>query len=855
MGKPSNTYPAAIGRSELLALCAYAANAERQFGGLVEQSLTSPYQLPQPACLETTDQVMEALRRHRASQSLHVLWQDLNGQMDVEQVGKALSNIARGCLSLALASAEQETSAQHGQLIGDDGEPLSLSVIGMGKLGGDELNFNSDIDLVMTHRTTGKATGPRGLDAGQYLALVAQGLIKRMETVTPHGRVWVVDMRLRPFGQTGALVWSLPAMEDYFLAEGRTWERYAWLKAAHVAGDPNSASELLKSLRPFIYRRYLDYGIFDSLRSLHQKIDGQSQRLGGKDDIKRGPGGIRALEFLVQSLQLLEGGRTPDLQVPGFLPALTALEQAGFLDGPSAQSMRTAYGFLRTLENRLQAMTGRQTHQLPTPGPQLDHLAQLMGFDHANALMAQLKDYRDWVATEFHGRFADKGANQPSALSWPPGPDLADQLRACGMSEDIEKVVARLELLAKRIAKRPLSREGRLRLDRFLPKLIEQIAQQPNPHLGLEEMLSLIEQIAQRSAYVALLYERPEITKQVVKAFRASERIARWVIESPQLLDDLIDPQHSQDMPVPPKIDPNDLEAGLNRLGRWRQTTFLKTALAELNHSISTEKASQYLTQVADTCIQTVLEGIGEDAPLAVIAYGNTGAGTMHYASDLDCVFLHPHDHAPRNISKIAQRLISMVQLPLPGGRLFEIDTRLRPNGRAGLLVSDIEQFRLYQRDKAWLWESQALIRARWMAGDPALKATFDAIRKEVLMQPRDSKKTAQALQEMRKKQRLERKEGPIKKRINDLQFLAEFGVLTQAHGNEALLEARSPDQQLPLLEMLDSSLCAKLVASWQTLHQALHHQWLDRVPVLPEQTALDQMDEAIDAAWQGMLS
>lgn len=840
-----------ISPQTLVELCDYVANAQRQFPDLLETAQSQPQPLPPLAAFETDQALWEALRRHRAEHSIHILMQDLTGQASIEVVGQRLSTLARSCLALALTSAEQAVAAEHGALLDHNGQPLTLAVIGLGKLGGDELNFNSDIDVVMTHQGEGHATGRRQLGASQYFSAVAQGLIQRMDSVTEHGRVWVMDTRLRPFGSAGALVWSLPAMETYFLSEGRTWERYAWLKAAHAAGNGQTTKQLLDTLRPFIYRRYLDYGIFESLRALHRKIDGQSQRQGGHDDIKRGPGGIRALEFLIQSLQLLEGGRSPELQVAGFLPALAALERSGQLDTPTASRMRDAYGFLRTLENRLQAMTGQQTHHLPQPGAQLERLAYLMGMDNAAMLLEQLNAHRTWVAETFHGQFIEHTHRPSPKISWPPTPDWAVEIRQRGLADDVEEFIEPFETLTARLAKRPLSGEGRIRLDRLMPELVDKLLAQPEPTRGLGDVLALIEQIAQRSAYLSLLHERPEITEQVIHVFQASEQIARWVIDSPQLLDDLIDPTHRLTMPPPPNLDGTDPEMGLNQLGRWRQTTFLKTALAELNRSITVAQASQQLTQVIETCIEKVLTSLADDPPLAVIAYGNGGAGTMHYTSDLDCVFLHQHTDNSAQVIKIAQRLISMVQLPLPGGRLVEMDTRLRPNGRAGLLVSHIDQFADYQQHQAWLWEHQALIRARWMAGDASLQAAFDAIRQDVLTQPRDRRQTAEALQTMRHKQKSQRAEGAIKQRLNDIQFIAELGVLTQSHDNLGLVRTRLPDEQLAQVDGIHQALKDELMNHWHHLIEAQHHQWLDRVPSEQDDRLLATVDQAIARAWQ----
>lgn len=849
----------AINPQDLLVLSDYVANAERQFEGLVEESILKPPPCPSPESLQASggdlDAWMRALRRYRAGQSIHTLWLDLTGEIDIHDVGQRLSQTARDVLDLSLTFSEQHMERQYGPLIGLDGEPLHLAVLGMGKLGGNELNFNSDIDVVLAYRCNGKATGPRQLEAAQYLTQVAQSLIHQLDAVTAQGRVWVIDTRLRPFGASGALVWSVPAMEAYFLGEGRAWERYAWLKATHAAGDPGTSEVLLEALRPFIFRRYLDYGIFESLRALHEKIDGQSQLKGQDLDIKRGSGGIRALEFLVQSVQLLEGGRDPSLQVSGFDRALSALSEAGHIDQHSKEAMRAAYGFLRTLENRLQAMTGRQTHELPKNPADMARLADLMGFDHAKALSQALDHHRHWVRSEFSDKFLDRSvAKNNSQFSWPPEPDLAAQLTNHGVGEVAQSMADELHTLEKRLSRRPLSAEGRARLERLMPMLMDVLIHSPDPMQGLSDVTALIEHIAQRSAYLALLYEKPEICDRVVWAFKASEQIAQWVIKSPQLLDDLIDPTHQDTMPSHPEIDPSDPELGLNALGRWRQACFLRVALAEVSRQLTPAQASLALTDVAETCIQVILKSLQSEAPLAVIAYGNCGAGTMHYGSDLDCVFLHDTHSTSSDMARIAQRLISLMQLPLPGGRLFEIDTRLRPNGRAGLLVSEMGQFGRYQEDKAWLWEHQALIRARWVAGDPSLQEPFEAIRHQVLTRSREKESTAKALKDMRQKQRHERVETPIKQRLTDLQFVTEFGVLTQAHDHRALITLRSTEQQIDALTGLDATHRTELLDAWRSLIEQQHHRWLDRNPQPTDAEQLERVDALVATTWQALM-
>ena len=839
----------------------YVSAAERQFPGLSEQIKSQAPTLPPTAHDLSGPDYLSALRRYRAGASIHALWQEMTGQLSTEQMGQTLSGIAKSCLSHALADAEREVSTTHGQLRDSNGEPLTLSIIGMGKLGGHELNFNSDIDVVLTYRAPGTADGRRHLDAGQYLSQVGRGLIARLDTMTEHGRVWAVDTRLRPFGASGALVWSLPAIEAYFLSEGRTWERYAWLKASHSAGDKATSDAVLDTLRPFIYRRYRDYGIFESLRALHAKIDGQANASSDGQDIKRGRGGIRALEFLVQSLQLLEGGRTPSLQTPDFLGAVRALAASQFIDAELAQGMTHAYEFLRTLENRLQALTARQTHRLPTQPAQVERLAQLMGFGSVCEFERFRTEQQAWVHAQFSDLFLDRSglgelSNKQQSIEWPPIDSLHASLVEREVDTSSAEVIAdALTGLHQRLSKKPLSAEGRARLERLMPLFIETLTRQRDPTAGLNDLIALIETIARRSAYLALMYERPEILDHVIQVFGTSEKVAQWIIQAPQLLDDLIDPAHYATLPSPPVIDSPDPEQALNSLARWRQTRFLKTALAELSQSIDAQTAGKALSDVAQTCIQNILESIEQSPPLAVIAYGNLGAKSLHYASDLDCVFLHAQGEVESEVVRIAQRLITLMQLPLPGGRLFEIDTRLRPNGRAGLLVSHIDRFSSYQEDQAWLWEHQALIRARWIAGDQDLACRFETIRQEVLAQARDPKETAQTLWNMRQKQTSGRSESPIKKRLTDIQFVGEWAVLTQAHQNVALLDARATQDQLELAEGLPPSVSLGLQASFSELTNALHHQWLSRDPEPLKDEMINPIDALIAEAWQTIQS
>ncbi len=821
--------------------CRFVAEAWRRFPDAADPA--QPVAEPDPD--DMRGDPVATLRRYRQLASSHILWQDLTGQHDIAQTGRAISLLANRCLELALEVAEARVAERFGTLLDDNDEPLRLAILGLGKLGGDELNFNSDIDLVFARNGAGNSTGPKRIDAADWLKRVARELIGLVDPVTEHGRVWIVDTRLRPFGEAGALVWSLTAMEQYFLSEGRAWERYAWLKAAPVAGDRQTGARLIEALQPFIYRRYLDYGIFESLRELHRRIDANSRQLG--NDIKRGPGGIREMEFLVQSLQILRGGREPDLRCTGFVPALKACSALGLIPDQDSELIGKAYGFMRILENRLQAMTGRQGHELPSEESQRASLAWLMGSDHWDELVEELECHRQAVRSLFAERFRepDRPTEEDHGL-WPVSEGSDERLERAGFT-DPGQAASLLDGLQRSLGRRPISAEGRSRLDRLMPRLLDEVCTHQPPDTGLEDLLRLIEHVSRRSAYLSLLYERPETLQRLVRVFRASAKVADWIVESPQLIDDLLDPVHGLDLPAPPSPDTNDHEATLWALGRWRQASFLRTALAELDDRLDVRQVGAQLTDIAATILDQVLALVaGDDIP-AVIAYGNLGAGQLHYGSDLDLVFLHREGAAP---VRTVQRLISAMQMPLPGGRLFEIDTRLRPNGRAGLLVSPLESFADYQAEQAWTWEHQALIRARWIAGDASLKDRFENVRREILTTPRDIDKIREDLARMRQRQASERKESPVRRLLTDLQFVAELGILQGASDEPELIAARSTPDQLTALSntgWLEQQLSTELSQAWSVLMRQRHAGWLLRDF---DPAELTETQAVVDNAW-----
>jgi len=783
------------------------------------------------APLDDADAELESrLRRLRQLGALRIQWREMRGRHDVEQTGRELSALAARLIELALEEAERRVAERHGHPRDDDGDVARMTVLALGKLGGEELNFNSDVDLVYCHAATRPSDGARSLGPGEYFSRVAREVSALMERVTADGRAWIIDTRLRPFGQSGALVWSVDAMEQYFINEGRAWERYAWLKARPVAGDIALGEDLLQRIRPFVFRRYLDYGLFDSLRTLHAEIDQRSRREDLGADIKRGPGGIRELEFLIQSLQLLRGGREPALRRPGFLPALRAARRANLIDADEARAIDRHYRFLRALENRLQVMTGRQTHELPEADEGMSDLAMLMGLNSSEQLETRLRATRKEVRRWFQRRFDERPEADDAPALWPPDDSSAARLEALGF-EHPEDAAAGLRRLAERLSRRPLSAEGRRRLDRVMPELLGEIADHPPPDRGFNDLLGLVETIARRSAYLALLHERPQTLMRCVRVFQASARVAEWIIASPQLLDDLLAPDQQPALPLPPSLAPGDVESSLNALGRFRQAGFVRTALGQLDGALNRACARALLTELAEQVLRLAAElFLGPDAPeLAIIGYGNLGAAELHYTSDLDLVFLHAEGAAPL---RPVQRMINAMQLPLQGGKLYDIDTRLRPNGNAGMLVSSIDSFDDYQHRHAWIWEHQALLRARFVSGSENLRDRFEAIRGDVLTRPRDPAEVAEALVDMRRRQIRQRRESGEKRILGDIQFICEYEMLVHLHGHPDLITVRGTAQQLQTLRQagaLDATVAGTLAEIFDRTAALRDRRFLER--------------------------
>jgi [glutamine synthetase] adenylyltransferase / [glutamine synthetase]-adenylyl-L-tyrosine phosphorylase len=837
------------------------------------------------------------LRQYRTAESARLVWRDVLGLDDVADTLAGSTRLAERCLQLGLAALESEFAQRYGQVRAADGSVQRLVVFGLGKLGGGELNFSSDVDLVYAYEHDGQSDGARALAAEDYFARLGQQLAKLLDEVTAEGFSHRVDLRLRPFGNSGRIALSFAGMEQYFQREGRDWERYAWQKARPVAGDLAAGARFLDALRPFVYRRYLDYGALDGLREMKAAIAAEVARKELADDIKRGPGGIREIEFLVQALQLIRGGREPALRDRRLLPALGALVAAGHVEATTGAALRNAYRFLRRLENRLQMLRDAQTHVLPDRDEDRARIANGLGYAQWHALRVALDEHRARVAAEFDALLAPRRRRTEAGLLtgyWRALPDAGDSatLAAAGFMETAA-VDASLRDFARAPALRALSDTARARLDRVLPSLLEGAVASPQPDAALRRLLPLLHNILRRTSYLALLDEQPAAAQRLVDVVARSALLGERLAAYPLLLDELLDVRVAGPLPSRADIERactaalaiDDTEAALQALGETRQALSFRVALATLDARQPAGASARQLAWLADAVLAVVLvlarreveraHGAIADARFAVLGYGSLGGEELGFGSDLDVVFLYdagadaqsdgarPLD-AQRWFARLAQKVVSLLGAVTSAGRLYDVDVRLRPDGAKGLLVSTLAGFAEYQRERAWTWEHQALVRARCVAGDRALCDAFEEVRARILSKPRDATTLRDDVVAMRGKMRgeLDRtgsagaasfdlKQGGGG--LVDLEFLLQFLVLRDAHAHAQLVGPRDTPALLDALHgvgALPPASHGALLEAHATLLDAGLRCTLDRRPrITPETDAIANARVAVRAA------
>lgn len=864
------------------------------------------------------------LRLFRRECMFRIIFRDFLRLADLDETMAAASSMADVAISGALDWLYDEACGQWGTPYGADpvtgaSSPQRMLVLGMGKLGGFELNVSSDIDLIFAFPSNGETSGGRRvLDNQQFFTRLGQRLIQSLDQLTAEGFVFRVDMRLRPYGQSGALALSFAALEAYYQEQGREWERYAMVKARVVAGDQDAGRVLMESLRPFVYRKYIDFSAFESLRNMKAMISREVRRKGLENNIKLGSGGIREIEFVVQAFQLIRGGRDRELQQRELLKILPALMNLELLPKAVTEELADAYVFLRNVEHGLQGIADQQTQELPSTKVDQARLALIMGFGDWPSFHQELEKHRERVAKHFADIIAsddDDAEEQEASERWQEiwlgelEPDVAaKRLGDMGFEQPDESFELLQKLRQSRTAQ-TMQSEGRHRLNRFMPVLLEALSDGEAPSETLTRVLQLVEAVLRRTAYLLLLLENPEALKQLVRLCSESPWIARQLAETPLLLDELLNKESLYHPPTKQELEDDlrqqllripleDLEEQMEVLRHFKKAHVLRVAASELRGTLPLMKVSDYLTWIAEVVLEHVVEvafsnlvsrhgypreddGRACDSDFAIIGYGKLGGIELGYTSDLDLVFIHtadpqgattgdkPIDNAVF-FTRLGQRIVHILSTQTPSGQLYEVDMRLRPSGNSGLLVSSLSAFEKYQREDAWTWEHQALARARGVAGSKEALAAFEKLRHDLLCESRDRKKLRDDVVEMREKMRQNLgstdSEGEVpavfhikhdQGGIVDIEFMVQYLMLAYSSEHPALTQWSDNIRQMEelgragILPMEDAE---RLREAYITLRSTIHRRALQNLNSQVEGDAFESERAYIWSVWQRLM-
>jgi glutamate-ammonia-ligase adenylyltransferase len=865
---------------------------------------------------------MAALRRSRTREMVRIAWRDLSGWAGLGETLADTTAFADAAVGVATDFAARDLALTYGEPCNGTGEPQPLIVLGMGKLGGGELNFSSDIDLIFVYPDKGETNGSRAIDNEDFFTRLGRLLIRLLGERTPEGIVFRVDMRLRPFGDSGPLAVNAGFLDDYLQTHGRDWERYAWVKARALTGLLAYRLIYAESVRPFVYRRYLDFGVFESLREMKALIAKEVARRDLAEHVKLGPGGIREIEFIVQSFQLIRGGQDRRMQSPSLLAVLPQLAGGKLLPGRVAQELEAAYAFLRRLENRLQMLADQQTHTVPGDPLARERLALAMGFENWTACAAELDAHRARVTGAFQavmfGRDGAVSAELPgvSGLSaaWirgAEGAQLAAALESRGLADGIQAATILTEFRGSGSFRR-LDAAGRSRLDALLPRLLSQIADHRPAGTQLDvlrRVLKVLEAIGSRSAYFSLLNEHAGVRRRLVELAGFGEFLAAQIASHPLLLDELLDESSGG---LPPSratleaevaarlthLAEDEPERQVEMLRHFQRAAIFRVAMADLTGKIPLMRVSDYLTEIAEIIVEQAMklawaqmtaqfgvphylvDGERRVVKLCAVGYGKLGGNELGYASDLDLVFLHDSgtEGAETDAAKpvdnqvffirFAQRAIHLLTMHSPAGRLYEVDVRLRPSGKGGMLITRIGAFAEYQEKEAWTWEHQALLHARGVAGDANLRQAFEQVRVEVLMNHVRRDTLRQEVRDMRLRMRRElsrAKPGTGRFDIKqdpggtaDIEFLAQYWALLYAGTHPPVVMFADTIRQLESVasaDLVPQATVDVLTAAYRRYREHSHHLSLEgREPLVPGEEFADTR-AAVTAIWEAAMA
>ncbi|WP_237524241.1 bifunctional [glutamate--ammonia ligase]-adenylyl-L-tyrosine phosphorylase/[glutamate--ammonia-ligase] adenylyltransferase [Shewanella sp. KX20019] len=846
------------------------------------------------------EQVKQVLRQYRNRQMVSIAWRDFMGYTPLEESLLDLSALAEALVIAGRDWLYRDMCSTQGTPTSAEGVAQKLLILGMGKLGGRELNFSSDIDLVFTFPEHGETIGGRrSIDNQQFFIRMGQRLVNLLHQVTVDGFVYRVDMRLRPYGESGPLVVSFSGLEDYYQEQGRDWERYAMVKARALGPWTADSDELHDLLRPFVYRRYLDFSAIESLRKMKGLITQEVRRRKLNDNIKLGAGGIREVEFVVQSFQLIRGGREPSLRQQSLFAAIDTLYQLGQIEYLALDELKQSYLLLRRVENLLQAINDEQTQTLPANDLDWQRLCWALNADNEMDLRQQIEGAMACIHRHFKETVGGN-SQEDNSETWSQQLWNSQEEETAFAILDEQEVDLQLWPMLKRwhdtVVRRTIGPRGRETLDKLMPRLLCDLSAHSQPTKAFEPVSKVLDQILTRTTYLELLCENPGARQQLVSLCCASPWIAQQLAKFPMLLDELIDPSQLYDTTSLDdygselrqyllRIPEDDMEQQMEALRQFKLSQQLKIAAADVTGVLPVMQVSDHLTFLAEAIIEQVVQqawmqvstrhGVPErlkdnEMGFAVIGYGKAGGIELGYGSDLDLVFLHNaaqggQTNGDRAIDvghfylKLAQRILHLFSTRTTSGELYEVDMRLRPSGASGLLVSEIEHFGDYQRKEAWTWEHQALVRARFMFGDNTLSSRFNELRAEVLETSRDNTVLAKNVRDMRLKMRdhlLKVREGMFDLKqspggIADIEFIAQYLVLAHACEYQALSfwsDNVRIFEQLAELELIPIASAQSLTHAYCHLRDENHRLTLQQVnTVLPYSDVKHYADKVVE--------
>jgi len=859
-------------------------------------------------------EVMRVLRVFRRNHMVRIAWRDLCGWAPVDEVLADLSALADACIQAACDYASHLFSERHGQPRDEAGVLQPLVILGMGKLGGGELNFSSDIDLVFLYPQGGETDGPRPISNTEYFTKVGQRTIHLLANTTPDGFVYRVDMRLRPFGESGALACSFDSFETYLQQHGRDWERYAYVKARVITGAAFEADLYRNLLRPFVYRRYLDFGVFESLRSMKEMIAREVERRDLKDNVKLGPGGIREIEFIVQAFQLIRGGSDPRLQSRQLLPTLRLLVGQKLLPQAAVDELAESYRFLRRVENRLQEWNDEQTHSLPTSSDRQLRLALAMGLPDWDRLRLQLDFHRQRVSRHFDSIvFAPANGASESAAAFEAlvdsranPSDRNAELAKQGF-EHPEGLLELIDRLRDSGYYRRLDENGLKRLHVLLPRLLKAVAQDVHPQATLGRLLRIVEMIGGRTVYLALLNENRTALDRLIHLCARSQFLADQIAAFPLLLDELIDERLFEALPSREEFKTElkermegarqeDPERQIDLLKQFQRATLFRIAVADLSGHLPLMKVSDRLTDLAELILGEVFalawsqvterhgvpqcgpdEAMLRPAGMVAVAYGKLGGIELGYGSDLDLVFLHDSSGEVQRtdgkqsidnavfFARVGQKIVHLLTVHSAAGRLYEIDTRLRPSGKGGLLVQSLHGFEEYQRKEAWTWEHQALLRARAVAGGATLREEFERIRIDTIRTAVRRDTLQEEVRNMRARMRNElsrAKAGQVDLKqdaggIADIEFLTQYWMLKWADRYPEIIHFSDNIRQLESLasgNLVPQSDVDFLTSTYRKYRERMHHLSLDEGGGIIDATEFVEERKRVVEMWKSVM-